>query len=225
MKQHTLLVRDLDVSELRQHPENANNGDLEALEDSIAQNGFYAPIIVQDSTGYVIAGNHRLLAAMRAGMKTIPGIVLELTDEEAKRIMVADNRITRLGFDDEGQLANLLEDLHDTNAGLSGTGYDYDAYEKLMALVHEPLTASDLGVDDGSSEPDQGSSSSTPRLNFSIMPVISEDGKVYEMTISRSNYTHITANDLQLLRKALGQERLSREEMRTWGVPDWDRSL
>lgn len=225
MKEHRLVVQDLAISELSQHPENANNGDLDAIEESIKVNGFYAPIAVQESTGYVIAGNHRLLAAMKLGMKTIPGIVLNIDDNEARRIMVADNRITRLGFVDEGAEANLLELLYATDEGLAGTGYDHDDYEKLMTLMGDPLTDEDF-VDPAESDTvDKNAGQEAHRLNFSIMPVISEDGKVYEMTLARSNYTHITANDLNLLRKALGQEALTREEMRSWGVPDWDRGL
>lgn len=220
MKEHQLTVEDLLIAELAQHPDNANNGDVDAIVESIKVNGFYQPIIVQASSGYVIAGNHRLLAAIKSGAKTIPGIVLDVTDLEAKRMMVADNRITRLGHDDEGQLANILEELYATDAGLSGTGYDHHDYEYLMDLVNAPLGPEDFDlpeVDPGRTE------IPTHRLNFTINPVVSEDGKVYELTLSRPGYSHVTANDINMLRKALGQEPYNRNQLESFGVPDWDR--
>jgi len=220
MKQHKLVIQDLAISELSQHPDNANSGDVDAIVESIRVNGFYAPITVQESTGYVIAGNHRLLAAMKTGATTIPGIVLDVTNLEAKRMMVVDNRITRMGHDDEGMLANILEELYATDSGLAGTGYDHDDYEYLMALVNEPLMESDFDLPDVEVPHDTVSGH---RLNFTINPVISEDGQVYELTLSRPNYSHVTANDINLLRKALGLQPYDRNQLESFGVPAWDR--
>lgn len=222
MKTHQLVVQDLAIAELQQHPENANNGDVDAIADSIAVNGFYQPIIVQAGTGYVLAGNHRLLAELKLGHKTIPGIVLDVDDTEAKRIMVADNRITRLGHDDEGQLANLLEDLYATDAGLGGTGFDFDDYEYLMALVRDPFTAADVTGSPDPAPSEHIGAGGGKRLNFSVLPQVDDDGNVYELLLSRPNYSRISANDLNLLRVALGQAQLSHVELASYGVPSWN---
>src|SRR6478752_10186842 len=75
---HQLEISEVLVDEVSQHPDNANNGDLEALKESIQVNGFFSPIIVQASTGYIIAGNHRWQVANELGMVTIPAIILDV---------------------------------------------------------------------------------------------------------------------------------------------------
>ena len=44
---------------LRPHPRNPRRGDVDAIEESIAENGFYGCVVAQRSTGYILAGNHR----------------------------------------------------------------------------------------------------------------------------------------------------------------------
>jgi hypothetical protein len=217
MKLHPLEVVSVPLNEIDQHPDNANNGDVDALEQSIEVNGFYSPIIVQASTGYIIAGNHRYLVATKLEMATIPVIYLDVDDLEAKRIMVADNRITRLGFDDEAQLLELLEDLKATDAGLSGTGYNFDDFTKLEKLISEPLDLAD------EPEMEPVGEHMGKHLNYTLMPVIEEDGKVYRFDVSKPSYKHLTANDFNVIRKAFGQQPLSREELDTYDVDDWKR--
>lgn len=221
MKIHDLVVQQLDVHSIEQHPENANNGDVDAIVESIQINGYYQPIVVQASTRYVIVGNHRYLAAMKSGSPVVPGFVLKLTDVEAKRMMIADNRLTRMGYDDEAQLLNLLDQLHSTDDGLAGTGYDNDDRQHLFELVHEPLT---YEHDESDTPVDNPEGTLGSRLNFGIMPVVSEDGKVYELTLSRAGFAPITANDVNKLRQALGQHPFTPSELGTFGVPAWERA-
>ena len=47
------------VSELKQHPQNPRRGNVEAIKQSIETSGFFGAIIVQKSTGYILAGNLR----------------------------------------------------------------------------------------------------------------------------------------------------------------------
>lgn len=217
MKMHDLgkIVRK-PLSELRQHPENANNGDLRAIRESVEKNGYYQPIIVQKSTGYIVSGNHRYQVAVELDAVWIPAIILDLTDEEAKRIMVADNRTARLGRDDPAQLLNLLDQLADTDLGLIGTGYTLENLETLMDTVHdddrifpegETVTfEAGLGV----------------KLNFSIMPVPNDDGTCTEFVLSRPDYGKLTANDLNAIRKAFGLAPLALSQLLTYEIGDWE---
>ena len=100
---HKLEVVETLLEEIEQHPDNANNGDLSALKESIETNGFFSPIIVQATTGYIIAGNHRYQFASELGMVTIPAIFLDVDEEQAKRALIAHV----LG------LARGITDLHD----------------------------------------------------------------------------------------------------------------
>jgi ParB-like chromosome segregation protein Spo0J len=118
---------------LHNHPENPNQGDLGNLLESMHTNGFYGLIYAQTSTRYVIAGNHRLIAARECGVETLPVYWLDVDDELALRILIADNRATRLGMDDTAKLSAILAELAATDTGLTGTGFDGDDLDAMLA--------------------------------------------------------------------------------------------
>jgi ParB-like chromosome segregation protein Spo0J len=68
--------------------------------ESIKHNRFCGAVTVRKSTSRIIAGKHRWLAARECGIDLVPVIWADVDDAEAARIMPADNRTTRLGFDD-----------------------------------------------------------------------------------------------------------------------------
>ena len=90
-------VIELNIEDLRPNPyqprvvfdENA----LCELAESIKENGVFQPIIVKKSIkGYeVIAGERRLRASKIAGMKTIPAIIRQLSDEKMAEIALLEN--------------------------------------------------------------------------------------------------------------------------------------
>lgn len=108
-----------DTDPLKEHPQNPRRGVVEAIAESIDVNGWYGAIVAQKSTGYILAGNHRYRAAVAAGAKTVPVIWMDIDDEAALRILLADNRTADLGHYDEAVLAGILESL----PTLGGTGY------------------------------------------------------------------------------------------------------
>ncbi len=120
------------VDQLRVHPRNANQGDMGAIHESISENGFFGAVIAQRSTGYVLAGNHRLMSAEVSGIVSLPVIWVDVDDERALRILLADNRTTRLGNDDPAKLAGLLTELAASSSSLAGTGYDREDLDELM---------------------------------------------------------------------------------------------
>lgn len=120
------------ITTVTQHPDNPNNGDTDAIAESMQTNGVYAGVIAQKTTGHILAGNHRYAALLQLGATQIPVTWLDITNEQATRILLADNRTTRLGHDDEHLLATLLDDLTKTPTGLTGTGY---TNEDLLALT------------------------------------------------------------------------------------------
>jgi ParB-like chromosome segregation protein Spo0J len=109
---------------LNEHPSNPRIGDVESVKNSIRKNGFFGTIVVQESTNYVLAGNHRLKAVTQLGFDSIPATFVDVDDEQAMRILLADNRTSDLGTYDEEALTELLEHLASTDDGLDGTGYD-----------------------------------------------------------------------------------------------------
>lgn len=121
------------VDTLKEYPNNARIGDVDALADSLKANGQYRPIVVQQSTNYVLAGNHLLKAAKQIGWQNVDVVYVDVDDDAATRIVLSDNRTAELGTYDEKKLAELLATL-DT---FDGTGYNMDDLDDLIAAVEE----------------------------------------------------------------------------------------
>jgi 16S rRNA G966 N2-methylase RsmD len=139
--QRTAIVA---IDEIRPSPENVNLGDVGAISQSMEANGFFGSVLVQESSAEIICGEHRWRAAKALGAQDIPVTYLDVDDDRARRIRLADNRTARLGADDPARLASLLQELAATPAGLAGTGWDGDALDELLAeLGHEPTLQGD----------------------------------------------------------------------------------
>ena len=67
--------------------------DLESLADSIKQYGVIDPLLVQDKGDYyeIVGGERRWRASKKAGLKKVPVIVREFTDEEKVLIALIEN--------------------------------------------------------------------------------------------------------------------------------------
>lgn len=133
------------VDQVHQYPNNPKNGDVEEIMASIQRNGMYRPLIVQRSTGYILAGNHSYQACLGLNAKHVPVVHVDVNDTIARRIVLADNRTADLGQYDEADLLALLKDASTSDEmGLYGTGYDTDYVEKLEQLLNteEPIDVS-----------------------------------------------------------------------------------
>lgn len=126
------------LDKLRPHPKNPHQGDVGAIYESIEANGFYGVVVAQRSTGYILAGNHRYMAAEHAGATEVPVVWVDVDDDHALRILLADNRTTWLGNDDPEALARLLQEIADTAGTLDGTGYSGDDLDELLADLSRP---------------------------------------------------------------------------------------
>lgn len=134
------------IDSVQQHPDNANNGDVDEIMMSIETGIMYHPATVQQSTGYLLRGNHTWLACKEMGATQFP--IKPLTPEEcddtlALKILMGDNRIANLAMMDRGQeLANLYR-LQESDA-LVGSGYRDADIEHLAAIVTKPLVPDDF---------------------------------------------------------------------------------
>lgn len=148
------------VESLRQHPENPRRGNVEAIEESINSTGFYGTVVAQEGTRYILAGNHRVQAARKAGLATVPVMWVECDTQTARRILLADNRTNDLATYDEEALRTLLETLAEeaeesVALALAGTGFDEGALDDLIAKL-DPPTLDELEEEYGD-EPEEGS--------------------------------------------------------------------
>ena len=134
-------IEQVAIDLLKHHPRNANNGDVEAIKKSLAVNGWYGSVVANLSTKHILAGNHRVMAAKALGWETVPVQWVDVTPEEELRILVVDNRTTRIGQDDTTKITDILAELANTPIGLDGTGYgaaDLDALIDELAGMTEP---------------------------------------------------------------------------------------
>lgn len=202
------------VNEIDPHPENANVGDVDAIKESIRVNGFYAPIIVQASTGYIVAGNHRYRAAVELGYESVPVVYLDVDDAEAKRIMVADNRTTRMGHDDTELLMSLLEDLGDTELGLMGTGFTH-------AELQTMIDAADTFDPEFQAEPDHLPAHTTEDSAYQVETIGGAGGTCIGIMVNRIDGETLTPEDYNHIRIGLGLGAIPRGAVATLGIEDW----
>ncbi|MFI6485174.1 ParB/RepB/Spo0J family partition protein [Nonomuraea sp. NPDC050663] len=141
----------LPVDAVTPHPDNANRGNVDLIAESIETNGFYGVVVVQKSRMRVIAGEHRWRGARAKGLAEFPAVVVDVDDETAKRIMLADNRTSEHSEYDEEQLVALLQSL----PGLDGTGWTDDDLADLLDSLDDEI---EIVAD----EPGTGRSSSPP---------------------------------------------------------------
>lgn len=71
-----------------------NLEELEGLAESIKENGVFTPILVRENQAgdyYIVAGERRTRASKLAGLKTIPAVIADLSDDEMQRIALIEN--------------------------------------------------------------------------------------------------------------------------------------
>lgn len=93
-KEGEVMVNITKVEPNREQPrKNFDEDALEELAESIKQFGLLQPILVQDRKTYyeIIAGERRWRAAKKAGLKEVPVIIKNLTEQEIVEISLIEN--------------------------------------------------------------------------------------------------------------------------------------
>ncbi len=88
------IIKLADIEPNRKQPrQNFNEDALSELAESIKQFGVIQPLIVQKREGYyeIIAGERRWRASKLAGIKEVPVIIKDYTDEEIMEIALIEN--------------------------------------------------------------------------------------------------------------------------------------
>lgn len=122
----------LPVDQLQAPDRNARRGDMDVLEQSMRELGFYGAVLVRAEDHVVVAGNHRLEQARREGMDRVPCIVMDRDTLEARKIALVDNRSNDRASYDTGVL---LAELDALDGDLSGTGWAEDDLADLLATL------------------------------------------------------------------------------------------
>ena len=88
----TLKIKDIEIN--KEQPRKQFNEDaLQELADSITQHGVIEPLIVTKRDNYylLVSGERRWRASMKAGLKEVPVVVKDYTDQEILEIGLIEN--------------------------------------------------------------------------------------------------------------------------------------
>jgi len=154
-------VSSVAISSLETYPINPRRGDIEAIAESLKAHGQYRPIVVQKGTNFILAGNHTYKAAKKLGWRKIKVTFIEADEKTARKIVLADNRLTDIAGYDEPMLKSLLSALPD----LIGTGFTQSDIEMLDRL---------MGGDEKSSISDSKPLLSEPKVKIGAWEFIIE---------------------------------------------------
>jgi ParB-like chromosome segregation protein Spo0J len=131
------------IEEIRPHPRNYREHDLGSIEHF----SLYLPVVVQRSTGFIVAGTGRWIVETQRGSTEIPVRWLDIDDREAWAILLADNFIPRRARDMDQELLDLMVALRAEDAELfEATGVedeDVEALERELAEADKPLRLSE----------------------------------------------------------------------------------
>ena len=144
MEQRKIEYTTVDIDLIEPHPKNVRQGDIGAISESLKAHGQYRPIVVDKRTNYILAGNHTWKAAKALGWAEISaGFIESKDDDEALRILLADNRANDLAMYDTGSLEELLRELSESDEGLEGSLFDLADLDDLQ-IDNEPLDLSEF---------------------------------------------------------------------------------
>ena len=111
---------------------------LQKLKNAIQKLRFINPIII-DEKGILIAGELRLQAAKDFKMSQVPALILEdITEEEARAIRIADNRIAEDAIWDFSLLQEELNNLVKFDIKFDDVGFEPIDYEKIFLSKDSP---------------------------------------------------------------------------------------
>jgi len=124
---------------LRPHPQNArthSKHQVRQIAESIRIFGFTNPVLV-DSKGQIIAGHGRVAAAKLLGITDVPTIELDqLTEDQVRAYIIADNKLAENAGWDKGILAielDYLLTIENLNFDVTITGFEVPEIDVILA--------------------------------------------------------------------------------------------
>lgn len=155
MQESELRIERIAVDELVPYENNAKqhtNEQLDAIEASIREFSFRAPVIVwhnAEGRPEIVAGHARVAAAKKLGMRKVPCVACDdLTDAQRKAYTLADNQATMMtGWD----FAKLDEELEGLSLEFDMGDFGFDAgvsFNAIDDLISDSLATLPSGESD-----------------------------------------------------------------------------
>jgi ParB family chromosome partitioning protein len=110
-------IRMISINKIDPSPQQARTelGNIEELMASIKEKGILQPIIIRkkDDRYEIIAGERRCIAAKKVGLKDVPCIEMDVSDNEAMELALVENLQRKdLGVFEEADGLNALVDMY-----------------------------------------------------------------------------------------------------------------
>jgi DNA modification methylase len=141
--QRELSISSLPISTLKPYDRNARTHtkhQIRQIAESIRVFGYTNPVLI-DASGRIIAGHGRVEAAKLLGMDRVPTIRLEnLTDEQIRAYMIADNKLAQNAGWDPQILAiefQYLVNLESADFDVTITGFEIPEIDAVIAEVNQ----------------------------------------------------------------------------------------
>lgn len=127
-----MRIEEISIDKVIPYWQNPRNNDktVERLCISIKEYGFNVPLVVNKDM-VLITGHARLKAAKKLGLTTVPCNVVDLTDEQAKKYRIADNKIQELTDWKEEELFKELREIGD-KMELMNMGFSLDDIDDIV---------------------------------------------------------------------------------------------
>ena len=129
-----MQIQHVELKKLKPWDKNPRINDhaVDTIIKSITEFGFNVPILC-DPDFTIIAGHARWKAAKKLKLRTVPAVVLELTDEQKRAFSIADNKTAEIANWDFPLLSDILDDIIKTEIDISAIGFSQIELDRLLA--------------------------------------------------------------------------------------------
>lgn len=130
-----LPIKDLNPAEYNPRKKlKPGDKEYEKIKSSIVEFGFADPVVV-NSDMTIIGGHQRVTVAASLGYTEVPCAIVDVDKTQEKALNIALNKIT--GEWNQELLADLIEDLQNSNFDVGTTGFEPPEIEQLFSKVHD----------------------------------------------------------------------------------------
>lgn len=123
-----------------QNPNKHPDKQINLLAEIIKQQGWRAPITISNRSGYIVRGHGRLMAAQLLGAESVPVDFQNYESDAAEKAdMIADNRIAEFSDLNEEILAELLNDINNSQFDIELSGFEFEEISKLLNIEADSI--------------------------------------------------------------------------------------
>lgn len=128
--------------------------EYQCLDKSIDEFGFVVPLIVNKRNNTLISGHQRLEVLKQRGITEIDVVLVDFDEAQEKALCIAMNKIE--GQWDYGKLADILEELHDSEIDITCTGFSEKEICELLGYLNDYNDDIDIETVPGKEDTESG---------------------------------------------------------------------